>query len=239
VKLARNLGSAVLAFFCSASLYAQEAKYIDLSDISQRTTLRHPPSPPSKCDGPRPCGVGGGGGGGGVADGAPDIRDPHALGIYLESVSPTEITSDEPFEVEFKVLNTGSVPITLPVSPHLSDLQPEDDSAPFKYSSLALVVRVDGEHPSCVPCVAYAQLYGRHDKTETLVTLRPNEWIRVKAKLSIQQPVVGAAQLRGEFWLRSNTFTPREGGGFTMMVNLYPNLTTTPAVQVQFLTPKK
>ena len=232
----RAIGTVIFCF-CSAFLLAQEVRFVDLSAISQRTTLRHPPAPPSSC-GADPCGVAGGSGGGGVSDGAPNIRDPHALGVYLEKVNPTEIKEDEPFEVEFKVLNTGTVPITLPVSPHLSDLQPEDDSAPFKYSSLSLVVRLDG-HPSCVLCLGSVQLFGRNDKPETLAMLWPKEWIRVKARLSIPKPALGSGLLRGEFWLRSNTFTPSPGGGFTMTVNLYPNATPAPPVSVQFVAGNK
>jgi hypothetical protein len=189
VHFIRAIGFVILSSLCSALLYAQEVKLVDLSVISQRTALRHPPAPRSRCEGNTPCGVSGGLGGGGVADGAPDIRDPHALGVFLENVNPTEIKGDESFEIEFKVLNTGSVPITLPISPHLSDLQPEDDSAPFKYSSLALVVRVDGEHPLCVPCVGYVQLYGRNDEPDISVhgrRLFPFGFLR---ELSAGQPL--------------------------------------------------
>jgi hypothetical protein len=45
-----------------------------------------------------------------------------------------------PFEIEFKVLNTGTVPLELPVSPHLADMQPSDASAAFTYMNIALAV---------------------------------------------------------------------------------------------------
>jgi len=77
--------------------------------------------------------VGGGYGGVGVGDGAPDRRDPHALGVYLLRVTPTDIDSTQPFEAEFRVLSTGLASIDLPVSPHLSDLQPTDASVVFVY----------------------------------------------------------------------------------------------------------
>ncbi len=108
-------------------LKAQEVKYIDLTAVRQRTELRHPPAPQSDCREGTGC-LGGGYGGGSIRDGAPDQRDPHALGIYLMRVTPTDINGAEPFQVEFKILNTGTVPIELPVSPHLSDLQPSDES---------------------------------------------------------------------------------------------------------------
>jgi len=223
--LALLFGGAVL-------LNAQEVRYVDLTAVTQRTALRHPPVPPINCKDDSPC-VGAGHGGGSGTDGAPDWRDPHALGIYFLSSFPAEINAVEQFEVEFKVLNTGLAPIELPISPHLSDLQ-ESDVSPFTYTSLALVVRVRGEHPACVPCLAYVELYGARNREESAVVLKPGEWIRVKAKTKFQQGLTGVAELSAEFWLRTNTFTPDEGGGFTQARNMYPNVTPTPTVTVHF-----
>lgn len=72
--------------------HSQEIKSIDLTQIVQRTELRFPPDP-SQPDSSQSDGRGFGGGYGGimVGCGASDIRDPHALGVYLESVSSHEI----------------------------------------------------------------------------------------------------------------------------------------------------
>lgn len=43
-----------------------------------------------------------------MADGAPDQRDPHAVGVYLSHVTPTEIRPAESIAAEFKVLNAGA-----------------------------------------------------------------------------------------------------------------------------------
>jgi hypothetical protein len=177
----------------------------------------------------------GGYGGGGVADGAPDRRDPHALGVYLLRVNPTEINPAQPFEAEFRVLNTGLASIEVPVSPHLSDLQPADESAPFSYFSLALVVSMEGDWQH--PALAFVELYGVREHEETMLSLRPGEWIHVKAKMQPRySPAESAmAHFLGGFWLRRNRFTPHAGGGFTMMENLYPNVTPTPSVAVRVL----
>jgi len=234
MKLGIWICAALFVAFCGVS-NAQEVKFIDLSAAPQRTELRHPPAPPSVCDSGGSC-VAGGYLGVSIADGAPDVRDPHALGVYLLSVTPTDIRTGEPFNVEFKVLNTGLAPMELPVSPHLADLQPPDESASFSYLSLALVVRVEAENPSCAPCVGYVELYGIHDRDGSTVSLRPGESIRVQASITIPRRITGAARVRGEFWLRSNTFNPHPGGGgTTAMVNLYPNVTPTPSVPVQFV----
>jgi hypothetical protein len=218
-------------------LTAQEVKYIDLSSIRPRTELRYPPAEPADCKEGKPCG-GGIYGGGSIGDGAPDQRDPHALGIYLLHVTPTDINPLEPFQVAFKILNTGTAPIELPVSAHLSDLQPNDESEAFSYFSLALVVRGEDEtqRPD-VACMGFVELYGSPDHLESMMVLRPGEWIRVSANVLLrtwpEEPV--STRFRGDFWLRKNTFHPHPGGQFIEARNLYPNTTRTPYVAVRLL----
>src|ERR1700747_510812 len=147
-----RLTLSVLLLAWPATSLAQEIKYIDITSVQQRTELRHPPARPPDCkDGN--C-IGGGIGGGSAGDGAPDQRYPRALGVYLLQVTPTEIRAPEPFEAEFRVVNTGRVAIEVPVYAHLSDLQPSDESVPFSYFSLALVVTGESEQPN-VPGLGY------------------------------------------------------------------------------------
>ena len=226
----------LLLFAWPGHVKAQEIKFIDLTSLSQRTNLRNPPAPPADCMKGN-C-LGGGSGGGSVGDGAPDRRDPHALGIYLLRVSPTDINPAEPFQVEFKVLNTGSALMELPVSPHLSDLQPSDESVAFNYFSLALVVRGEAEPEGPpVSSVGFVELFGTHDHAESMLVLRPGEWIRVIANVKLltspSEPV--AVRFQGDFWLRRNTFHPHPGGQFIEANNLYPNNTPTPSVAVRLL----
>src|SRR5437016_10585732 len=89
----------LLVLVCSGFLSAGEVKYIDLTSIQQRTELRTLPSPPMNCGETSNC-LGGGWSGGSVADGAPDMRDPHALGVFLLRVTPTDFDPEEPFEAE-------------------------------------------------------------------------------------------------------------------------------------------
>ncbi|HEX7425107.1 MAG TPA: hypothetical protein VF311_14650, partial [Terriglobales bacterium] len=230
--------SVLLLVIGSALAAAQEIKHIDLTGIHQRTELRHPPAPPPVCDGNGRC-VSGVAGGGSVGDGAPDGRDPHALGVSLDRVVPSDITL-EAFEADFRVLNTGLAAIEVPVSPHLSDLEPPEESKPFTYLSLALVVDLDGTGPQTalgILGIGWVELYGAADHEGTVVTLQPRQWIRVKASVKLHtwpsQSV--AATLHGDFWLRTNVFTPRAGGGFTQTTNLYPNRTFFPSIAVHFV----
>jgi len=224
----------LLLIFVASGLHAQEIRYIDLPFAEQRTELRHPRG---DCKEGMLCG---GSGGGSVVDGAPDRRDPRALGVYLLRVTPTDINPLKPFEAEFKVLNTGQVSLELPVSPHLSDLQPNDESLDFHYFSFSLVVR--GEPEPQGPDLAafgYVTLYGSTDRDGSMIVVRPGEWIRVRADMKLHtwpsEPV--SARFSGEFWLRKHIFRPQPGGAFTETHNLYPIATSTPSIKVHLLPP--
>ena len=223
----------MFAFFLvsCAALNAQETNFVDLTLAAQRTVLRTPPAPPPECN--EGICKGSGGGVRSVSCGAPDPHDPHALGVYLLEVTPTEINPADPFQAQFRILNTGLVPVEIPVSPDLSDLQPGDEAVDFSYFSLALVVGVEGDPAS----FGYAELYGSPDHEGTIRLLKPGEWVRVKANVKLGSPPSTKASnaLRGSFWLRRNTFSPRPGGSFTKTENLYPNPTTTPSIPVHFV----
>src|SRR5258708_25633759 len=185
----------LLLIFVECGLHAQEIRYIDFPFAKQRTELRHPRG---DCKEGMVCG---GSGGGSVVDGAPDRRDPRALGVYLLHVTPTDINPLEPFEAEFKVLNTGQVSLELPVSPHLSDLQPSDESLDFHYLSLSLVVRgePDPQGPE-VAAVGYVTLYGSPDRDGSVIVLQPGKSIRLRATITLHAwPSEPVAPLRAPF----------------------------------------
>jgi hypothetical protein len=215
-----------------ATLQAKEIRYIDLTGIRQRTDLRYPRS---DCKAGMPCGPGWGGAS--VVDSAPDSKDPRELTVQILSVVPDRIDPAQPIEVEFRVLNSGRVPVELPVSPHLSDLQPPDESQGFGYMSLALAVSVivrDSQLPIAgVP--TFVELYGSGEDARTILVLSPGDWIRVRANVKLSSAPRGSfpALLKGSFWLRTNTFHPGSGGYSTESRNLYPNAGTAPPLPVQ------
>ena len=225
---------AILCLLLTSAMRAQEVKIIDLTVVQQRTELRHPAASVEDCT-LGTSGVCGGIGGSSVGDGAPDRRDPHALAVYLLRVTPSDIDPAKPFEAEFRVLNTGLAPIELPISPHLSDLQPSDASVSFSYLSLALVVNDEGLRIKQL--VGFIQLYGAPDHEGSTLTLRPGQWMTVKANMkppsSPAEPVT--TRFHGDFWLRRNNFHPHPGGSFTEAQNLYPNATPTPGIPVRLL----
>lgn len=209
---------------------AQQLAFIDLVSTPQRVELRYPPAPPAVNES-----VSGYSGisGMSIGDGSPDIRDPHSLGVYLEGIDLNGINPNLPFEVQFKVLNTGRAAIELPVSADLSDLQPSDSSKEFTYLSLALVVVTPGDRPS----IGYVELYGVVDHEGTIRVLEPGEWLRVEAKLSLspQPRTSDTLLLQPTFWLRRNKYIPHSGGSSRQIDNLYPNQTKTPPVEVRSL----
>ena len=221
----------LLLLFTSATLLsAQEVKYIDLSAIQQRTSLRHPPATASDCPNESCFGVGE------IADGIIDRRDPHALGAYLLSVSPIDgVNPFGPFEAEFKILNTGLVTVEVPAWPHLSDLQPADDSAAFAYLRITLAVEGDGRSP----IAGTVSLYGSPDREGTILVLKPGEWIRVKANVKPESsPSIPAfTRFRGTLMMQKEIFHPRSGGGSTDIDNLGLNTTPTPWIPVHFRSP--
>lgn len=205
---------------------------VDLLNVKQRTELRFPPAP-SECR-PDEC-VHGCVGGSFVADGAPNPRDQRALGVALDRVTPTDITLDA-FEADFRLLNTGLAPIDAPVWPHLRDLQPSSELQPLSYLSLALEVRLSGTGPQQALGIGWVELYGSAERGDTIITLKPGEWVQVRAnvKLHTWPTIPTEAQLRGDFWFHDNVFKPQDCGGFTEAVNIYPNHTLFPALAVHY-----
>ncbi len=123
-----------------------------------------------------------------------------------------------PFEIECKVLNTGTVPLDLPVSPHLADLQPSDASAAFTYMNIALAA-VPVEDRSAIGSV---QLYERPDVPDSMITLNPGEWLTVEARVEFQLnvPPAGTVNLTARRWMQRTTFNPHPGRYSTAAMNI-------------------
>jgi hypothetical protein len=149
----------------------------------------------------------------------------------LESVIPRDFDPQQPIEAGFKVLNTGRVPLELPVSSHLADLQPSDASAAFRYTSLALSVSPVEDRSS----IGFVELYGKKDITGTIMILNPGEWIRVEAnvKFSLTPLPSGPLHVVSGYWLRRATFHPLPGGYTTAVENICLKTERTPSIPVR------
>jgi hypothetical protein len=197
-----------LLFAFAAAASAQEVQFIDLTAAPQRVEIRLPPPSPAISSN----GIVSGGGGGSGSDCASDVRDPHGVAVYLDGVDGKEIDPVQPFQAEFRFVNTGRLPINIPVSPNRSDLQPPDASDPFGYLSLGLALHIRNK----VGSTGYVQLYGAMDHSGTTRVLRPGEWIRVKAnlKLNPRPPSCTSLTLVPGFWMHSNQVRATSGGSW-------------------------
>jgi len=88
---------------------------------------------------------------------------------------------DEP-KFEVMLDNTGSVPIRIPSSPNLADLQPKDPAKQFAYYELQIVLWIADDERWSTDAGGYAALYGNDDHTNTMLTIEPGQWVRVIAK---------------------------------------------------------
>jgi hypothetical protein len=149
------------------------------------------------------------------------------LRVVLDWVTPNHITLD-PFKAEFRILNTGNDAIEVPVSPHLSDLQPPGPVQEFDYMSLALRIYLSAVGPVQAAGIGWAELYGAGEHPDTILTLEPGHWIRVttKVKLHTWPSQSLDASLSGDFRVHKNVFKPEESGGFVDSLDLCLNPTT-------------
>jgi hypothetical protein len=195
-----------------APLLAQQVRFIDLTTTTQRVTLRVPPAPPVED------GFGVGGASSSVGDCGVGARDPRSLTVYLQNVIVRDGDSTRPFEIEFKVLNTGTVPLELPVSQHLADLQPSDASAAFTYMNIALAA-VPVQDRSAI---GFVQLYGRPEVPDSMITLNPGEWLTVEARVEfhLNVPPAGNVKLTARSWIQRTTVYPHPGGHSTAVMNI-------------------
>ena len=181
-----QFGLPILLLLSARALGAQEVAYLDLVDVKPRTELRHPAPPPPVCKEDGTCTVSGSVGSMSVGDGGMGANEPKALKTTLLSLDRFAYAPDDAAEMEIKIENVGSVDMVIPWSPHLADLQPADEKQIFHYRSFAAVLKLtntaDKSQQSIIEAV---HLYGITEKTDTLKTLKPGEWLRLRLKTKL------------------------------------------------------
>ena len=117
----------------SGACLAQEVGFVDLTQIVARTELRHPAPRNDEATDRR--------GGDGIVDRSHDYcdvpnapKDVGALRTTLVWLDRDEYAVGDHQKFEVRIENVGSVPVEMPFSPHLADLQPVDASQKFGYS---------------------------------------------------------------------------------------------------------
>jgi len=219
----------IVAASCATGI-GQEVAYLDLTDVTPRTQLHHPQAPPAKCNSNHICtGTVGGSGSLSVGCGG-DTDKTHALQTNLMWIDRIEYLDGGRAQVEVQIQNVGEAPIGIPWSPHLSDLQPSDETAKFQaYNLLVGLFLHWGEGNS--ESLGWIYLYGVPSQKETMLTLLPGEWARIRGSIDIELdhadgfvlPKPGADQkATAESELRHVEYTPVAGGVSLSITDLYP-----------------
>ena len=104
--------SAILFLLSSTGVVAQEVGYLDLTDVTPRTTLRYPPAPPPICK--KGVCIAGGSVGAAIACGAGDWRDAHALKTTVTWLDQLDYQIGGNIEFEMQLENAGSETMAIP-----------------------------------------------------------------------------------------------------------------------------
>ena len=172
-----HLALAILAGLL-LSCHAQEVAFVDLTAVEPRIDLRRPKATSEI--------TGGHSGAQSTVYCADSAHKTGALETSLLSLDHTHyLVGDEP-RLEVNLQNTGSEPITIPLSPHLADLQPKDPAKEFAYKELQITLSIASGERWSTNQGGGAALYGNDDHADTMLTLQPGEWVRVVAKGNIR-----------------------------------------------------
>ena len=172
-----NLPLATIAALLS-SCSAQEVASVDLTAVEARVDLRRPKATSETT------------GGHSYAQSTTHCADSaHKTGAMETSLVSLDRThylvGDEPrFEVTLQ--NTGSEPISIPLSPHLADLPPKDPAKEFAYKELQITLSIASSERWSTNTGGTAGLYGDDNHPNTMLTLQSGEWVRVVAKGNIR-----------------------------------------------------
>jgi hypothetical protein len=216
-----------LACYRTGFAEAQEVKFVDLTTIEPRIALRMTPPPPQQIH-TNPDGsfsVTGSARGMLIGDCGVGANEPRALKTTVTWLDRRSYAEGDSIEWEVKVENVGSAPMTLGISPHLSDLQPPDASEPFSYEETGVGLSVRDEHG--VIDLAHVSVYGSDSQPGTLLELKVGEWVRLRSRSKLSFPNIrNAHSLQGEaiaqFWLHHGEITPAPGTYGTGLVNRCP-----------------
>jgi hypothetical protein len=173
------LAASLAVMLGSGVCLAQEVGFVDLTQIVARTVLRRPAPRSSEATDRR--------GGGGIVDRGHDYcdvpnapKDAGTLRTTLVWLDRDEYAVGDHQKFEVRIENVGSVPVEMPFSPHLADLQPVDASQKFGYSVVRVELWIGGARwDESDSTWAEVALYGASQHPGTLLTMHPGEWVRI------------------------------------------------------------
>lgn len=87
---------------------------------------------------------------------------------------------------EVRIENIGANPIRIPIGRDRGALQPEGSAAPFDYWQMTL--SLDAKTSRTRAMLDFQLFYGSDTKPDTMIALKPGEWLTIRAKSEIQPP---------------------------------------------------
>jgi hypothetical protein len=111
-----------------------------------------------------------------------------ALHTNIESLDRQRYSDEDWLTFEVTIKNVGSIPLKIPFSIDLADLQPEDAAQGFRYTALQVSLWAAAGKNQHVIGLAILRIYGADDHPNTMVTLSPGEWVRIAGRDKIHFP---------------------------------------------------
>jgi len=188
LKMAFLLGLFV-ACALESKLHGQEVALLDLSHTTARTELTLPPRP-----------IGSPKGFGGIHDVyqcSDQGTNTHILRTSLVRLDRSIYQMGDEVNFEITIQNAGSLPLRVPISPHLADFQPTDPGQKFTVLELNTVLLIGGRNWRSTSAIG-TKLYGSETRRGTILTLQPGEWISIvdQAKIGVIGPNSDVDRLR-------------------------------------------
>jgi len=181
------LAASLAVMLGSGACLAQEVGFVDLTQIMARTELRRPAPRSDEATDRR--------GGRGIVDSRHDDcdvpnapKDSGALRTRLVWLDRDEYAVGDRQKFEVRIENVGSVPVEMPFSPHLADLQPVDASQKFGYSVARVEFWIGGTRWEWTSSEGGVALYGASQHPGTILTMHPGEWVRIIGTGKITRP---------------------------------------------------
>jgi hypothetical protein len=177
-----RLGILTIGILLSAVGEAQEVRSITLHDVTQSAPPQGSRFENSTCGGSK------------------ELFS-HRASASLDWLETTDLYPGERIGMEVRVENVGTAPFKLPIHASLKDLQSKDPSARLEYYSLRLPLEAGVQGGGLL--IGWFELYGSRAQPDTLLILKPGEWIRVKGDLVVLRSFATDQTVTAstDFWL--------------------------------------
>jgi hypothetical protein len=197
-------GAILLSSAATLNALAQEIGYVDVSGGPFHESSRHPRTFSGGC------GASGG-----------DSREPQVT-VTLLSLDQTIFPLGERVTFELKIQNTGKDAVIVPWTPNLSDLEPLESKASYKYRTGVVVLTFEDPEQREFP--VGQSLYGSADVPGTLRKLAPGQWFTLRGRVKVERdsPDWGQDELAEFGWVEAKvsgyfrednaSYSPEHGG---------------------------